>query len=706
MSQRESNRQALAAAKAGDAATLRSALDAAPDAKKAANAEDADGYTPLDHAIDGRHAAMLAPLIEAGANVHGDDAMLCALKRTAATGEADLVRELLRLVPAHEWNRDERREAVDAAVETNRPDVLDLLPTENVKKTASQEMAAFAAYLGLAGSLRWLLDQHGVSPSTVAMMGGEDATLLHHAAAGGRVAAAALLIEAGAGLDARDKRGRTPLMYAAKGEASGLSVSINDAAKLEVAREEGRLIHASAPPDPPPTDKPDTAVALLLEAGADATLKDDDGLDALAILRAEFPKPFETPIQNEEEWPLRDPRRLGKVVRRQIDADLARAIHSEANPPPDDFSLHEKLWAQEEQARRLVVLAFERMLRDAGATGRSDADAAVIAAVQANDPAALRAALDAGGSPTASILTKNGHGATTPLAWAIYREYAECFRILLDAGADPSDGGRDGPPLISAARSDKTQAVRMLLDAGADVNVREPGEDGWTALEAAQVAGRKEMVRLLRDRGAIDREPDEPFEPGVDDWYSTATELLVKANCREVADAVAKSIGGAAQHDVLGQTITIAEERGHLVVQLAGSEWSSVLMGVGSDRIPDDNWLALAADLSRLAPAALLRYENVSSVHFYHYFSDGEEVEHFVEDMNEPEFDDTGRWRSERGRRKPRDMRRGEKVLDKLARDEGFAVFLSNPGGGRGEEVEVGFPGDRRRIATASYAGR
>jgi hypothetical protein len=302
------------------------------------------------------------------------------------------------------------------------------------------------------------------------------------------------------------------------------------------------------------------------------------------------------------------------------------------------------------------------------------------------------------------MVTRNGHGATTPLGWAAARGDLEVCRVLLDAGADPNDGGRDGPPLIDAARAGRLDVVRLLLDRGADPTKPDPHDPACTALDAPRIAGRNEIVALLRAAGVGEPDATQPFKPDASFMW-TATELLVKAGARGTADAVARAIGGKAEHGVLHKTITAAGRRGYLVVQLDGSDWTSVLPHVGASRIPDEPWQDLARDVSGRTGtvAALLNYEKVSGQHAYRLFEAGRQVEHFQEDLGDPDLGDMGKWESGRGRPRPKDMEQGHRILRKLAEDERFCVFLSNPGGTPGEPFEVSFPGDRRRIVEVAY---
>jgi ankyrin repeat protein len=118
-------------------------------------------------------------------------------------------------------------------------------------------------------------------------------------------------------------------------------------------------------------------------------------------------------------------------------------------------------------------------------------EGAVIAAVRAQDAAAVRAALSEGGDVNA----RQPDGATA-LHWASFRDDAEIAELLLAAGADVNVANDLGAtPLWLAADNGSAAMVERLLAAGAEPEVRLP--EGETPVMTASRTGNVDAVALL-----------------------------------------------------------------------------------------------------------------------------------------------------------------------------------------------------------------
>jgi ankyrin repeat protein len=117
-------------------------------------------------------------------------------------------------------------------------------------------------------------------------------------------------------------------------------------------------------------------------------------------------------------------------------------------------------------------------------------------AARINDPALVRALLQAGATHVA-----NRYG-TTPLELAAENGSPRVIEALLDAGADAKTATPEGETvLMTASRTGRVEAMRLLLARGADPNAQET-RFGETALMWAAAENHAPAVRLLLEAGA------------------------------------------------------------------------------------------------------------------------------------------------------------------------------------------------------------
>ncbi|XP_072248569.1 ankyrin repeat and protein kinase domain-containing protein 1 [Leuresthes tenuis] len=92
--------------------------------------------------------------------------------------------------------------------------------------------------------------------------------------------------------------------------------------------------------------------------------------------------------------------------------------------------------------------------------------------------------------------TARGH---TPLIIAVLQRFHYIISLLLEHGADPTQGDEDQwTPIHFAAQNDDDKSVRLLLDKGAVADAQE--KDGWMPLHLACQNGHETVVRLLLSR--------------------------------------------------------------------------------------------------------------------------------------------------------------------------------------------------------------
>jgi len=94
----------------------------------------------------------------------------------------------------------------------------------------------------------------------------------------------------------------------------------------------------------------------------------------------------------------------------------------------------------------------------------------------------------------------------THLHLACFFGHDEAAAVLLERGADVNavaDTTSRVSPLHSATAAGSLAAITLLLEAGATVDAQQEG--GWTALMAAALHGRVDLVRVLLAAGADSR---------------------------------------------------------------------------------------------------------------------------------------------------------------------------------------------------------
>ena len=106
------------------------------------------------------------------------------------------------------------------------------------------------------------------------------------------------------------------------------------------------------------------------------------------------------------------------------------------------------------------------------------------------------------------------------LDWAIQETLEEACALLIDAGADISDGRLYHQPLKMAVAKGGRDIVAFLLDRGADVNYK--SGDGTSLLTTAVWNGNRDLAALLLDRGA-----DVNYQSGDGIWYSSALRAAI-----------------------------------------------------------------------------------------------------------------------------------------------------------------------------------
>lgn len=385
-----------------------------------------------------------------------------------------------------------------AAVEGGRVDVVELLVASGVSEEAASQALLMAVERGDRSMAQALLRACADPQSS-------DNALI--AAAGhGRTEIVDLLISRGAGVNATDVHGWTPLMMAcAAGHLETAQRLIANGALVNVADKCGytSLICASQ------MGWKDT-VELLIEHGADVNSQATSSPVNKSIYGV--PENWHPQGMTALAWAAvnGDPEIVELLLRSGAQIDVR-----------DACGWTPLMWAAWCGRTRVLELLLEAKADPGSTTLEMRAglfprgSTALMMACRRGDSQAVRTLVQ----NAANVKTRNNFGETA-LIEAVKERIApssqlgdsaeEIVRILLDNGAEVDSANREGvTPLMTAARHNRQGVVRILIDRGADVNAR--SLDGVTALGIAIVDDRQPVADMLRAAGA--REPMKEMLP-------------------------------------------------------------------------------------------------------------------------------------------------------------------------------------------------
>ena len=242
--------------------------------------------------------------------------------------------------------------------------------------------------------------------------------------------------------------------------AVGAAVWLAACGASAAAADDGRLVDAARRGD-------GRAVQALLDAGADADVRQADGAAAL-------------------HWAAHrdDAAMVRQLVRAGADVDAANTYG--VTP----LSL----------AAANASAAMVELLLAAGAdpnAARESGETPLMRAAATGSVAAVEALLAAG----AEVDAADPAGGQTPLMLAASGRHADVVAALIARGADVDARSRLGStPLLFAARGGDLASARRLVAAGADVDAAMP--DGTRALLVATVRGHVPVAQFLLEAGA------------------------------------------------------------------------------------------------------------------------------------------------------------------------------------------------------------
>uniref|UniRef100_A0A8C3TMZ5 Uncharacterized protein n=1 Tax=Chelydra serpentina TaxID=8475 RepID=A0A8C3TMZ5_CHESE len=339
------------------------------------------------------------------------------------------------------------------------------VPAAKPKKADSKAVSIFdAAAKGDLSDLAKVLRENDINA-----VNSSNETLLHIAAANGHVAITEYLINKGAKLDVKDKKGRTPVHRAAeKGQ--------DDAVKVLLQNRQN-FLHVAALKDE------SNLAQMLLKNGAPVDAKDETGQTALGYAISQgFEKPVKVLLE----------------AGASIDSNIIDNLHGIYTP---------------------LLMACEM-----GKTETAEvliAKGASLEQKMPNSNTVLHLAVQAGAVSITNLLLRKGmdanitsQGEQTPLHVAAFHNKGSIVDILINAGAKINAVTKElVTPLHVASQRGNVEVAQQLLHHKANVNVKD--KQSKTPLHLAAEKGDHAMVELLlsfnADPNAMDKEKKTPL---------------------------------------------------------------------------------------------------------------------------------------------------------------------------------------------------
>ena len=428
-------------------------------------------YTPLLLAARQNADRVIPLLMDAGAKLE--------LKRTlhplyhAATKGGTAA--LLVLLDMRTWEPDLVLDAFRAAATAGETEALRLL----MDKAGAVPTIGHLRSVARSGRLEafTLLLEHGCDPQELR----DGTSALHEASLSGFPKIIGAILERGADVNLRDAKGRTPLMRAMAGHTGQRLERAKYRRRMRVMADPESTTEFSGYPVEPAHAR--RTIEVLLEAGADPTLTDNDGRTGMDIL-------------------VQDDHRVDKWLEKRLKT---------AGAPPVDYwpiDLVDAISAGNTERLRDLLSGG----RDVNfANSRSRDSSMLCLACRIGNETNVRLLLDAGADPNRPDDTD------IPLTAAVFRERMEVVRVLLDAGADPNltnPGEYRYTPLEHAKSMGYLDIAEILSQRGAKLPKPkhervEPGVHWWDDWEFVVVkADVKTIVEAIDPTGkSIDPAP-------------------------------------------------------------------------------------------------------------------------------------------------------------------------------------------------------
>ena len=426
-------------------------------------------------------------------------------------------------------------------------------------------------------------------------------TALHAAAVHGHAPVAELLLKHKADVNAKEKRDVTPLHYAANyGHHQVAELLLKRGAKVNAPNNAGDTpLHAAA------RQGHVEAAKVLLAHGADPSLKRKSGATPLKLAMALNKQAMVQLLQGTAaaKAPVQQPAAHEQSAEEKafIEQTLKPAVANKQNlnaPKYDKKRTFAHVAAEKNYPTALeFLIAHKADINRAGAEGHTPLHRAAM--FGANDAAEVLL------KHQANVDARTGQQ-STPLHLAALNERPRIAERLVAAGAAVDAKTKNAmTPLHYAAEENSAKVTEVLLKHGASISARD--DDGWTPLHMAAHHVATDVAKLLlkhhADVKAVDKEGWSSLHTAIDNDEVDENEhaRLVRLLLEHGADVNAKTAKG-------GTPLHVAAEAGY-------QEITKLLVHRGADRWAEDadgdTPLAIAAKSKKLDLVKLLQLPDI-----------------------------------------------------------------------------------------------
>ncbi len=474
-----------------------------------------EGMTALMFAAGNNSPEMVRALLNVGADANLKDKQgMTALMFAVGNNLPEAVQALLDAgADANAKDKQDKTALIWAAVKNSSPEMVKILLSADADVNAQDKEGKTALVYAREGKCNPEVEEMLRDAQAVVQVARTEIAFLRLCSKGTPEDVRQAL-KVGANIDARDERGMTALMYAARGNADPevMTVLLDAAAEFNktglwqkgkstlgfktVDVNDGNKDGMTALMFAVENNSPDV-VQVLLDAGADVNAEDKKKRTALDFAKRrkssvpEMVKMLLDAGASARKWP--DDAFL-ELCKAGTAEEIREALECGANINAKDKDGRTVLmFAVENNSPDIVLQALMNAGADANAKDKQDMTALMYAAKNSN-PEAVKVLLEGGADAT----VKDKQDMTVLMWAAAENSNSEVATMFLSKKTDLNAKNKDGKTALicAAEKNPNSEMVQKLLKAGASLNVQD--EEGMTALMyAAWKNFNPEVVKVL-----------------------------------------------------------------------------------------------------------------------------------------------------------------------------------------------------------------